>query len=97
MIAKAGRLKGYRLSNAAILPDHIHLVLGCSFEESPLAVALGFLNNLVYLEDMKPVFQFGGYVGTVGEYNQWALGNESSLHPREGGGGGSLESDNLET
>jgi len=26
------------------------------------------MNNLAYIQEMKPVYQFGCYMGTVGEY-----------------------------
>lgn len=59
---------GYLLAEAGVLSDHVHLVAGCPFEESPQEVALGFLNNLTYAHGMKPIYQDGGFVGTVGEY-----------------------------
>jgi REP element-mobilizing transposase RayT len=59
-----------RVSRAGILPDHIHIALGCSHEVAPDEVALSFLNNFAYLYGMKPIFQFGAYVGKFGEYDQ---------------------------
>jgi REP element-mobilizing transposase RayT len=69
MVRAAADRKGHLLSSAAIVPDHIHLTLGCGLIESPLNVALGYLNNLTYVEGMKPVYQFGFYVGTFGKYD----------------------------
>jgi REP element-mobilizing transposase RayT len=40
MILAASRTKEHRLSRAAILPDHVHLALGCSLEQSPEEVVL---------------------------------------------------------
>ncbi len=48
------------------------LGLGAPFESSPLEVALCFLNNLAFVHEMKPIYQFGGYVGTAGEYTNKA-------------------------
>jgi len=73
MILRVCRQRGFLLSRAGILVDHIHLALGCPFEMAPADVALTFLNNLAYVYGMKPVFQFGAYVGTFGEYHQGAV------------------------
>ncbi len=69
MILRVGRAKGWRISRAGLLPDHLHLALGCGYEDAPQDVALCFLNNLAFVYDMKAVFQFGAYVGTFGEYD----------------------------
>ena len=73
MIVRVCEGKGYRLSRAGILADHVHLVLGCPIEVAPDEVVLGFLNNLAFVQGMRPIYQFGGFVGTVGEYttNAW--------------------------
>lgn len=65
--------KRYRLSRAGSLADHVHLVLGGPIEVAPDEVVLGFLNNLAFVQGMRPIYQFGGFVGTVGEYttNAW--------------------------
>jgi REP element-mobilizing transposase RayT len=76
MIRKVARLKGYRLSRAGILADHIHLTLGCPFGISPVEVALSYLNNLAYVHGMKPVFQYGAYIGTFGEYDQRVVASD---------------------
>ena len=73
MLIRVARAKGHLLSRAGILPDHVHLVLGCDRVESPESVALSYLNNLAYAEGMKPVYQAGYYVGTVGEYDTGAI------------------------
>ena len=69
MIESASRAKEHLLARAALLPDHIHLTLGCPLEESPESVALSYLNNLSYAQGMKPVFRFSYYAGTFGEYD----------------------------
>ena len=69
MIVRAAVKKGHLLSRAGILPDHIHLTLGCNVQESPAEVALSYMNNLTYACGSKRVFAFGFYVGTFGEYD----------------------------
>ena len=56
-----------------------HLV-GCPIEAAPEEVALGFLNNLAHAHEMKPIYQYGGFVGTVGEYTTKAMGSGTPLH-----------------
>jgi REP element-mobilizing transposase RayT len=73
MVRGICRSKGYALARAGILTDHIHLAIGCSLESAPDEVALAFLNNLAFVYDMKPVFQFGAFVGTFGEYHDGAV------------------------
>ena len=63
----------YRLSRVGLLPDHIHLVVGCPIDHSPEEVALCVLNNCAYVYGMKPAYQFGYYVGTIGEYDRGAI------------------------
>ena len=69
MILGASDAKGHLLSRAAIVPDHIHLTLGCRFEESPEEVVLLYMNNLAYVCGMKAVFKCSYYAGTFGEYD----------------------------
>jgi REP element-mobilizing transposase RayT len=85
MITNACTAKGWLLSRAGILADHVHLVVGCSIDVSPLDVALSFLNNLSYAHGMRPVYQFGGFIGTFGEYDQRAVHSETPLYPGQGG------------
>lgn len=72
-LERAASKHGHRLSRAALLPDHIHLTLGCNVSESPEDVALGYLNNCAYVNGMKPVYEFSYYVGTFGEYDRGVL------------------------
>ncbi len=69
MIVRASGKKGHLLSRAGIVPDHVHLAVGCNLAESPAEVALSYMNNLAYVCDQKRVFAFGFYVGTFGEYD----------------------------
>jgi len=73
MVLKAARQKGHRLSRLAILADHLHLTLGAPYEHAPEEIALSYLNNLAYSHRMQPVYQFGYYVGTFGEYDMDAV------------------------
>jgi REP element-mobilizing transposase RayT len=63
----------HRLSRAAVLPDHVHLTLGCEIGESPEQVVLGYMNNCAYACGMRPEFRFSYYVGTIGEYDRGAV------------------------
>jgi len=69
MLVRASKAKGHRLSCAGILPDHIHILLGCFLNESPEEVALGYMNNLAHACGMVPVFQYSYFVGTTSEYD----------------------------
>jgi REP element-mobilizing transposase RayT len=77
MIENVSAAKGYALARAGILPDHLHLALGCPLQAAPGQVALSFLNNLAYIQGMKTVYQYGAYVGTFGEYHQGAVVSDS--------------------
>ena len=41
--------------------------------ESPEEIALAYMNNLAFAHGMRPVYQFGYYVGTFGEYDMAAV------------------------
>src|SRR5262249_23980454 len=73
MLLRARKAKNHLLSRAALLPDHVHLMLGCRIEEAPQEVALSYLNNLAYVWGMRPVFKFSCFVGTFGEYDLGAI------------------------
>lgn len=87
MIARAAEGKGYLLSRAGILADHVHLLLGCPIDMAPDEVALGFLNNLAFAQGMRPVYQYGAFVGTVGEYTTAAMKSETPPRGDEPHGG----------
>jgi REP element-mobilizing transposase RayT len=73
MIERVGAKYGHRLSSVGLLADHFHLTLGCSIDHSPEEVGLSFLNNCAYAVGMKPIFQFGYYAGTIGDYDRGAV------------------------
>lgn len=73
MILRVADGKKYLLSRAGISADHVHLVLGCPIETAPDEIAFSFLNNLAYAHGMRPVYQYGAIVGTVGEYTTKTL------------------------
>jgi REP element-mobilizing transposase RayT len=73
MVEGVCRAKGFALSRAGILADHVHLAIGCLIDATPADIALAFLNNLAYVHGMKAVFQFGAFVGTIGEYHLGAV------------------------
>ncbi len=76
MIRRVCQSKGYALASAGIVADHLHLAIGCPLESAPDEVALAFLNNLAFVHGMKPVFQFGAYLGTFGEYHDGAVASD---------------------
>jgi hypothetical protein len=45
------------------------------------------VNNLAYVQGMRPIYQYGAFVGTVGEYTTGALDSETPLHGDELRGG----------
>jgi REP element-mobilizing transposase RayT len=69
MILGAARKKQHRLSRAAIVPDHLHFMMGCHLEESPECVALSYLNNLAYAHQMQAIYRPSYFVGTFSEYD----------------------------
>ncbi len=69
MILNVSASRGYRLSSAGVVPDHIHLAVGCNARQAPADVVLCYMNNLAFACGMKPIFEFGFYVGTFGEYD----------------------------
>lgn len=72
-VARIGAKKGYAVSTAAVLPDHLHLALRGDVGQSPEAIALAFLNNLAYVLGQRPWWQSGYYTGTFGEYGMAAV------------------------
>ena len=68
-IQGAANRKKHLLSRAAILPDHLHIMLGCPLEVSPEEIVLSYMNNLAHALGMKATFRFSYYVGTFSEYD----------------------------
>lgn len=73
MLVAAAAKKGHLIGKGQILADHLHVALGCQLSEPPQEVALGYLNNLAYAAGMKPIFQYGYYVGTFSRYDLDAI------------------------
>lgn len=63
----------HELSRIGLLKDHIHLVLGFGLRESPLNVALPYMNNIAWVFHMRPVLRSSCFVGTCGEYDRGAV------------------------
>jgi REP element-mobilizing transposase RayT len=85
MIRKVCRTRGYRLSQAGIVADHLHLTMGCDVTQAPQEVALCLLNNLAYVQGMRPIYQYGFYVGTFGNYDLGAIRQAlAASHPSTG-------------
>jgi hypothetical protein len=92
MLQLAAAKKRHLLARVGLLVDHVHWTVGCGIQESPLEVGLSYLNNLAYALGMRPMFQFGFYVGTFGPYDMNAvrrvLADQSSFRRGEPGGDG---------
>lgn len=95
-ISQIAAKKGHLLSRGSVLADHVHLTMGCDLIESPEDIALGYMNNLAYAHGMKPVYQFGFFVGTFGPYDLNAVrrairGGEVEPMSRHSAGAGPAE------
>ncbi len=73
MLIRAAAKKQWRLVRIGILSNHVHVLLGAHVTESPASVALSIMNNLAYVQGMKPVLRFSYYVGTFGPYDRNAI------------------------
>jgi REP element-mobilizing transposase RayT len=73
MVLAVARKKGHLVGKGQIVADHMHVALGCPLTEAPHEVALAYMNNLAYVEGMKPIFQFGFYVATFSRYDLDAI------------------------
>jgi REP element-mobilizing transposase RayT len=73
MLRKVAGKRLHLLSRVGMLADHLHTTVGCIVNESPLEVGLSYLNNLAFAHGMRPVFQYGFYVGTFGPYDMKAV------------------------
>ncbi len=70
MIIGSAAKKKWLLSRIGLLSNHIHILLGANMTESPESVVLSLLNNLAWVQGMKPVYKFSYYVGTFGGYDR---------------------------
>ena len=73
MVVGVAKKHGHALSRAALLADHLHLALGGNIRLSPEEIALSYLNNLAFANDMQPFIQHGYFGGTFGEYDLGAI------------------------
>jgi REP element-mobilizing transposase RayT len=69
--------RGFLLSRAGIVVDHLHMTLGCGIDDAPMSVALAFLNSLASVDEMRPFYKFGFFAGTFGNYDLGAIRNAS--------------------
>ena len=70
---KNARKKGYLLGSISVMPDHVHMALRGNVDETPEAIALGFMNNIAFEFGQQPVLRPSYYVGTFGEYDMGAV------------------------
>jgi REP element-mobilizing transposase RayT len=61
--------KKHAISIESVVPDHVHLAMRGNPEHSAQEIALAFMNNLAYLLGSSPIWEYGYYVGTFGEYD----------------------------
>ncbi|MCX7420828.1 MAG: hypothetical protein NT013_14975 [Planctomycetia bacterium] len=73
MLIRVADKKKHLLSRIAILPDHVHLLLGTNLDVSPLSIGLSYMNNVAFVYDMQPVLKPGCFLGTFGEYDLGAI------------------------
>ncbi len=73
MARRLAERHGFAVAELTFLADHLHVLLRPRASWTPEAVALCYLSNLAYVQDMRPVYQFGYYAGTCGEYDRGAV------------------------
>jgi hypothetical protein len=78
MLKNAAKKRAHNLTRIGMLADHVHWTIGCNLAESPLEVGLCYLNNLAFAHGMRPIYQFGFYVGTFGPYDLGAIRRQNS-------------------
>jgi hypothetical protein len=81
---KTSNSKKHLLSRLALLPDHIHSVLGIATDESPVEVALSYMNNIAFVYEMRDILIKSCFIGTFGVYDLGAIAPHAWL-PRTGG------------
>ena len=77
VILNSAQRKSWLGSRCSLLADHVHLALGCGFEESPESVVLSFMNNIAWVYEMTPILQYSAFVGTIGEYDHRVIQGDS--------------------
>lgn len=75
MIIETCQKHNWLLSRIGLLSNHMHILLSAGVDDSPQDIALSLLNDLARTQGMRPVFKFGYYVGTYGEYDRGVVWN----------------------
>lgn len=70
---KIASKKQHLLSRVSVMPDHLHLALRSTPEESPNDVVFAYQNNLAHMVKLGRLWQDSFYVGTFGEYTTQAV------------------------
>ncbi len=73
MLLRSAAKKHHLLKRIAILPHHIHLMFGVNVHETPLSIALSYMNNVAFVYQMHPVLKHSCFIGTFGEYDLGAI------------------------
>ena len=73
MIIDSAKKHSWGLARIGLVTNHVHILLSINVTESPESAALCLMNNLAYVQQMKPVLLFSYYVGTFGEYDRAAI------------------------
>jgi hypothetical protein len=73
MILRMSEAKQWLLARIGLVSNHVHVSVGPKLADSPESVALAIMNNLAFVQGMKPVFRFSYYVGTFGPYDRNAV------------------------
>lgn len=84
MLVAMSRKKEWLLSRIGVVSNHLHLLLGCGIIENPRDVGLAVLNNLAYVDGMRPTYRFSFYVGTFGAFNREAIRRTLGSQARNG-------------
>ena len=73
MIIDSAKKHSWALARIGLVTNHFHILLSADVTESPESVALSLMNNLAYVQQMKPVLRFSYYVCTFHEYDRAAI------------------------
>jgi len=73
MIIDSAKKHSWALARIGLVTNHFHILLSADVTESPESVALSLMNNLAYVQQMKPVLRFSYYVCTFDEYDRAAI------------------------
>lgn len=65
--------KGWAISTLSVMPDHLHVALRGTVEQSPEEIALSLMNNLAYALGHGQFWEPGYYAGTFSEYDMGAV------------------------